>query len=711
MVVVCALVALVAARKPVGRAIGGLLHREKGPTSEGPAFPLGVSTPSPDPYRFDMVPVEVAHVQADGSPVSDTAPELVVRDANGDVIETIGDVKAVALRFDSSTGVWRGNWPVPFGAEAGPDALYSFEARATFDPTQWTWETPDAQAQRQKANRRRPGSRPEPEPKGEATCVATAHFRVRRAEKPKLRAGTCVVTWEPDFPQGSSLVAPDGRQGDWHAMLDWAEFMGADAFWFRGGVTEAYSPAAGLSHERPWNQVNTHKVPELAAEAHKRGLTFGAWAVAFETYPNRRSEHARARDWKPDYTWTENFSRSRGVPYETAAISLLDEQRPRQIARFFAQMQAIEDVDFVGLDYVRSGADWGGYELVEPFAEEMPVVGLPTEWASMSRNARMGWICNKLEGTGAGGVPNWQRNIELYHQWNWWRAHRISLLLRSIVQEAKLKKPLWTFTLSWWHGEQHGQDPLMFADAGVDMDAVMLYECDSVAHYESLLEQWHDGLAGSTGIPAGHIYMMAGDQVNFRSHQRLTNPAAPEELYRRITKAAVQMTKGGPLQGAFVHDVSRICVSTAPLRANRGPYPGREWALAGAAAFSKVRSLWGVQPVVCKLTAPKQSPVGSTMTCQLEIRNTCKVAVEDIVVRVLDTVQVNRIDTERRIASLGPEETIKVPLEAQITGWDASRASRYMVAAQVRWGAGEYGEKVRRDLPRLYTVMTYVNAA
>jgi len=249
----------------------------------------------------------------------------------------------------------------------------------------------------------------------------------------------------------------------------------------------------------------------------------------------------------------------------------------------------------------------------------------------------------------------------------------------------------------------------MFADAGVSIDAVMLYECDSVAQYESLLEQWHDGLAGQSGIPAGHIYIMAGDQVSFGSHQRLTNPAAPEELYRRITKAAAQMTDGGAVQGAFVHDISRICLPT--LRANRGPYPGREWGIAGAAAFSKVRSLWGVQPLRCELKTPKQASIGSTVTCQLRIENTCPTEVKDIRVQVLDTAATNRIDKERRIESLGPKNEITVPLQVQITSWAPSRASRYMVAAQVMWGPGDYGDKVRTDLPRLYTAMAYLNGA
>ncbi len=709
MVLICALIALIAARKPVGRVIGSLLHRGQPDAVAGPAFPLSVNTAKPQSYRFDMVPVEVAYLKADGSPIADVAPEVVVRDGNGDIVETVGAVKTVALRFDRSNGVWKGNWPIPFSAAAGPDAWYFFEARATFEPSEWQWETPEAKAGREKANRRKPGSEPEPEPRGEATCIASASFRILRADKPKLSAGTCAVTWEHDFPQTSNLVAPDGTEGDWRVMLAWAEFMGADAFWFRGGVTEAYSPAAGLSHERPWNQFNIDKVPELAAEAHKRGLKFGTWAVAFETYPNGWRTHPRTKEWKPDYKWTENYSRGRGEPYETAAISLLDKKRPGQIARFLAQMQTIEDVDYVGLDYIRTGADWGGYELVEPFAEEMPVLGLPDEWDAMSRTARMGWICNMLEGRDARGVWNWQRNIELYHQWNWWRAHRTSLLLRSIVEQARLRKPLWTFTLSWWHGEQHGQDPLMFVDAGVSIDAVMLYECDSVAQYESLLEQWHDGLAGQTGIPAGHIYIMAGDQVSFGSHQRLTNPAAPEEMYRRITKAAANMTDGGPVQGAFVHDVGRICLPT--LEANRGPYPEREWAIAGAAAFSKVRSLWGVQPVRCELATPQQASVGSTVTCQLRIENTCRVPVTDIEVEVLDTTAINPIDKQRRITSLGPKEDITLRVQVQVTGWDPLRASRYMVAARVKWGPGEYGQKIRTDLPRLYTVMAYLNGA
>jgi hypothetical protein len=698
MVALCALIALVAARRPVWSFVSHAFGHHRVPQAEGPTFPLSVSLPRPDIARYDLLPLEVTYVRSDGRPISDTAPELVVRDARGDIIETVGEVEKVPLRYDGARGVWLGSWPVPFGAAAGPDVAYLVEARATFDPRGWQWETPAQRHQRERENRHRARPTSAPAPAEEASCVAFAPFRVLSAPPPTLPPAMCAVTWEPDFPLERNLPSPDGKVGDWKVMLDWAEFMGADALWFRGGVTEAYGPSSGVSDAQPFNPVNIEHVPELAQEARRRGLKFGVWVSAYETYPNRPSEHLRFKQYKPRYRWTENFSRSRRVPEERAAISLLDPNRPRQIAQFFAQMQAIEGVDFVGMDYIRSGADWGGYELVEPFAREMPVK-LPADWAGMSRSDRMGWICDMLE------AGHWQTNIDLYHQWNWWRAHRLSEIIGQIVREAGLKVPLWAFTLSWWHGEQHGQDPLMFADAGVGIDAVMLYECDSVAQFDQLVEQWR------ADVPANQTYLVGGDQVSWSSHQRLTRPAGPEEFYRRITTAAASLTKGGPLQGAFVHDVSRICL---PERApTRGPgYSGREWALAGAAAFSETRRLWGVYPIECRLTGPASVPLGATGTCQLTVRNRCEAAVKGLEVQVrVDGTSVNCVGKKQQVLpTLKAGQEIRVPLQFQIVQPNGDRANRFMVAAQVRWPEGNYGEGLRADLPRLYTVMTYVNA-
>jgi hypothetical protein len=720
MVIVCALIALAAARKPLAGAVRGLLHREAVKEKPRPEFPLSLSVPQQDWYRYDIVPIQVTLVSADGRPVSSEAPEVVVLDGEGDIVQTVGGLDSVPLRFDAAKGVWQGSWPVPFGAQAGADAVYTVEAKATFAPRDWGWEPPAERRKREKeeaAERREqeavakskgekagkaaktPSSGPQPE--GEAVCTATASFRVVRRDRADLPPGTCAVDWEQDFPDGE-LTRPDGTKGDWRVMFDWAELMGADTLWFRGAVTEVYSERGRLTLENPWNGHNLEMIPEMAQEAHRRGLKLGVWAVAYETYPNRPSQHAVMKKWKPAYRWTQDFSRSRRVPTEEAAVSLLDDGRLKNLAGFLAQMQATEGVDYVGFDYIRSGADWGGYELTDGFARSMPVIGLPGDWGQFGPNERMGWLCDRVDGR------QWATNVELYHQWNWYRAHLLSERIRSMVERARLQKPLWTFGLSWWHGEQHGQDPLMFADAGVSIDAVMLYECDTVAQYESMVSQWRDGINEEGGIPPGHINIMVGDQVNFHSHQRLTNPAAPEELYRRITKAASQFTKGQPLWGAFVHDIWRICAPK--LAASRGPYSSREWALAGAAAFSTVRANWGVQPIKCALTAPKRAAVGSTITCALTIENTCGAEVKDIAITVMDTSQINRVTKTERVPALGPKQKITVPVQVQITGWNAQRASRYMVAAQLRWPPGEYGKQVRRDLPRLYTVMAYLNA-
>jgi len=114
--------------------------------------------------------------------------------------------------------------------------------------------------------------------------------------------------------------------------------------------------------------------------------------------------------------------------------------------------------------------------------------------------------------------------------------------------------------------------------------------------------------------------------------------------------------------------------------------------------------------VKCTLKAPKAAAVGSTTTCDLTIENISEVKLKGLEIAVMDTAQINRITKTEQVAELGPKQKVTVPLQVQITGGDASRASRFMVAAQIRWPAGDYGRQMRADLPCLYTVMAYVNA-
>ena len=667
----------------------------------GLGFPLQVSIPTrPVFYRFDLVPLVVRWLAPDGSAVQGKEPRVRVRRSDGEAVSGTGGVATLPLRYDRRLTAWTGAWPIPPNPRIGSGVWYQFEVSGPVPAGQWRWG-----ARPPTSRPRQPGTRPVvPGPSQAALCTAYQRFHVvGRAPAAKTPPGLCAVIWEDYLSVARGLSRPDGTKGDWPAIFDWAEYLGADAVWFRAAVTDVRDPSVRLTLDQPFVELGDNDLNRLGEEARRRGLKLGVYAMAFETLPEGERSHAATRARKPPYIWTENWSRGRRTTYEQGAVSLLDPNRPVALRRFFERMQQNSNVDFIGLDYVRSGADWGSYELVDEFVRDMPVAR-PAGWSAWSKQQRMSWLCGKFE-----GLPGWHANFQLYHQWNWWRAHRMSSILAEQLRAAQVEKPVWTFLFSWWHGEQSGQDPLMFADAGIDIAAPMVYNIAAAGYrsphaaFENVLGQW------SRYLRPGQVYLVPGNEVRDAAQHRTRNPAAPEELYNRLVACAGQMTPGAPSQGLFWHDISRAATKGPDYL---GPYPPREWGLAGAAAFSRLRELCNVQPLRAAIQPPGTTvTIGATAEYGVAVTNLTRKEMRNIEVHfepsdgVVCTGSVGQA-----VRSLGPEQTVTVPLRVRVETANGARANRFMVAARVRWPRGDYGSRYRQSAPRSILAMCYVQA-
>ena len=673
MLILSLIVVLIAFRG----AIGGIFAREPAEPEPGAQAPVTIQTERTEYLRYDLIPVTVRVVDAQGNPKSDAPPTVVVRH-NGEIVETIGHYPDhVRVSWDADQKAWVGHWPPGWNP---PPGTYEIEAKMQIDPAEWSWQ--DA---------RRKDEEGEIEPEGEAWAVAVAPFELQARQPAEMAPGLCVATWEFDFKD--RFVGPNGEQGDWRKLFDWVEYTGADTIWFRGAVTEA--AGAPLTLEQPFKPINLEAIPRLGAEAHARGLKFGAWAVAYSTYPKQNT------DKKPDYDFALDVSRSTGATSEHNFISLLDERRVNHLAEFFKQMEASEHVDMVGLDYMRS--DRGGYEMTDRFTSEMPVE-LPDNWSNMDQSQRRRFMVRKIEEEWrASGDP------DFYECWNWWRAHLGAGIARRILEKSGVTKPTWIFVLSWLHGIQHGQDPMMFTDAGVTMLAPMLYQVPDRGHFDTLTKAWNEYL------DEGQANIIPGDQVDFYWHQKTLNPPAPAELYDRTVTAHNKFLEGGHTQGAFWHDINR-----AASPGNLGPYSGREWALAGAAAFSTVRDSWKVYPLSARLEAPETAAIASQFTVKVKLTNVTNQPVKGVRVSLCDTPRLVGVGLTEAPEGQGFGEpfttvddiaagaSVEVPVTVRIAQADGSRGNQAMVALRVTWAEGEFAEPVRNDLPRTIVVMQYV---
>lgn len=659
-----------------GRVRGWLeARREVRQQAEAYRFPLELQVEGRQFLRYQLVPISLRLQDPEGKPVITEKPPVLTVWFDGEPVTTVGNLQKLEPRYRPEKQDYVCNWPVPWMAQPG---VYVVQARMEMeDPAAWRWADPPEQ------KRAVTKPKPPPVPEGEVWCTAQATIEVVQRTPPPFPLGTCFATWEMDFPTGP-VERPRGGKGDWRALLEWCQYLGADTLLFRGAYT---STAAGpLSREQPFVPSNLEAVPQLAAEAKRRGLRFGAWAIAYETFP------FDSNAGKPPYRYAQDISRTTGQTKELDFISLLDEQRIRDLAAFAARMQADPNVDFVGLDYLRS--DRGGYEMTEAFTGEMPVK-LPLNWANYNQRQRWQFMATKIE-------RDWQTDRDFYEQWNWWRAHRGAQIVEGIIGQAQLQKPLYVFVLSWKHGVQHGQDPAMLNDAGVSVLMPMLYQMPSQEHFELTMGQWQEYMR------PGQANLAPGDQVDFLWHQKSLNPAGPELMYQRMRAAHKQMIAQGQPVGAFWHDISRAAVT-----GRLGPYPGSEWALAGAAAFSQVRQDWGVYPLRFSLaTLPETARFGVPVRARVTVENVSSVTVENVALRLEDTPGVKASGPARKtIPALGPGEKIEVPLDVVVTTPNGARANRFMICLRAEWPPKDYGKSFRRDLPATFVLMQYVRCS
>jgi hypothetical protein len=428
----------------------------------------------------------------------------VLRD--GAPVRTIAGLEAVTL-VSEEPGIWTGKWPCPWNAPEGPYELVLDGAAK-------------ASTARGAVARR----------------LRTSTFRIARRKPAPIPEGLAVLTLETAQPLAEMRVAaPDGTTKDWRGLLDWAEYVGADAFWMLGGQTP------GLAPGELWISHNFALLPEVAQECRKRGLQFGVYAMCYLTTSEEKL---------PRYEYARDVES--GKTELTRSISLREPNRVEDVAALLKKIGRIKGVDYLGLDYIRNAL--GGYELVDDFFAEMPGLKAPAGWDKMSLEERMLFLAKKKVA---------RADAEFIDAWQWWRAHKVAGIVRRIRSEIGPDKKLWAFTLTWDKGWHHGQDPVMMNDAGVDADALMLYQADE-DQFSTILRDWNRYVRRSD------VQLVAGNIVDWGLHQK--SPEGPKAFSRRLKSAVDRVYSDGPARGVFIHDVGR-----ALWGPRLGKWTTREW--------------------------------------------------------------------------------------------------------------------------------------
>ncbi len=434
---------------------------------------------------------------------------------DGRLVTTIAGITRLDLAWDDGERAFVARWPCPWNAEPGGYELQLSDAGELGDR------------------------------------LVSRTFEIRRRVPRALPPGFVALTLETKEPLGSmKVIGPDGKEKGWRGLLDWAEYLEADAFWMLVGETPG-----GRAGEI-WRTENLPLVPKVAEECRKRRLALGVYAMNYLTT-------SRERLPRYEYAWDVE----EGKPKITRAISLRDPRRPDDVGALLKDLAKIPGVEHVGLDYIRNAL--GGYELVDDFFAEMPGVAPPPEWPQLTLDEKMVWFHRKKV---------MRKDLAFVDAWQWWRAHRVGAIVRRI-RAAVPDKALWAFTLTWDKGWNHGQDVVMMNDAGVDADALMLYEADD-AQFEQILRSFHGYVKRSDS------QLVVGEIVDWPLHQR--SRKGPAVLERRLGQAIDRIyADGEPPAGLFIHDVSRA------LWGRLGPFKTKQWMDAARGAVRQLRSRRG----------------------------------------------------------------------------------------------------------------------
>ncbi len=568
--------------------------------------------------RYEMVPFEV-RVNSEELTYFAQMHAVVEVFRGGEPVSMVDGRSKLTLKKDTTNGRFIGNWPIPYNPSPG-----TYLAEVVVSAPQWN--TPK---------------------------TFESAFTISPLKPQGLYPGYAALTMEggKQLIKGAvpALDGSDSYKAD--NAIEWAKFMGANLYCYLAGQTSIWDHLN--PKDFPFNRADMETATRYAKAAHNAGMKFAAYMTTFKVVGDAWNQ--------APYDFSLGYDPDTDEVVPTRFISLKDSKRRQDVIDFLKAMDKEPDVDMVGMDYVRTG--FAGYEMVDQFVNDLSVPGPGNYW-TMTEHERVHWLAKTVE---------LRENKEVVSLFEWWRAHKVALALKSILDEAKMTKPVFTFTLGWQQGHEHGQDPAMFVDAGVNYNHIMLYEGDRNTLH-SMERQWPDYLSRANGM-----YAM-GEMVDFNWVQKSLDPPGPEELYNREIETFHNWFPVNSGVGMFWHDLYRIIYGI------KGPYSSMEWLISGGKAFTALQQAQGLCPIEVALLAPKDIPSGVPVPISVIIRNHSPENLKGVVLHQLDTTKDYYVD----LATVGPFDLpagnmIKVKsLYVNIPREDhPDRDNRYMAAVMV----------------------------
>ncbi|MBN2407888.1 MAG: hypothetical protein JXJ19_09345 [Elusimicrobia bacterium] len=538
---------------------------------------------------------------------------------NSKPVVTIGGQRILKLSYDDSSGKYLGRFPVPWRAADGVYTVRYFSG-------------------------------------GEILRHEDAFIVKSRIPSYKFSGPLKIMDLESVKRLSRyKVTTPSGNVTGYEGMYEWIKYIGGNTLWYIAGQTASYSKG-DLTEDLPWIAGNVNSIEEFSANTGRNSIKFGGWIACFRYFGKSELKPA----W---YKYSYKYMGPNDRLKRSGGISILDNRRIEDVRDLAGRLNASETVDYIGLDYIRPAG--GGLELVDEFIESMDVEEIPSGWSSYTQEQRMEWLGEIVTRTKNRGVP-------VIDKWNWWRAHRMSKIIRYIKESAQIKKPLWTFILSWELGHQHGQDPLMFQDAGADIIAVMMYETDA-PRLNYMIKKWKEYLEGF------RVNLAVGNQIDWPLHQYCVEPSGPEEYHRRLSQSISYL--GDNVKGVFVHDFSRA------MWGRKGPYTSKEWLLSAGKAFTQLDRHPEVR---VDMQAEGRVRSGAWDKLRVKVSNVTGSDIERITVDIPDARDIAVKKSTYELGGLKGFEAKDITVDFRITGSPDMKMGRYMLASRVITGRDIY---------------------
>lgn len=584
--------------------------------------PLVIKTSKVNYYRYEMIEIFASYKDLNNENINVGQLEAKIYKGNK-LIETIGNMKNILLNYNPKLNLWTGKWPIPYNPELGS---YHVLVRAM-------------------------PSNPGPV----ITAAVSFNIMGKIPKKPEKSICAVVLEYGGNVTQ-KKIIGPNNKYGDWRNVFKWIKFTGANSFFMLGAETETYN--SRITPEKPFDPDKLKEVDKFAEESKKHNLIFGAWIMSYGI----QGGNYKKIGYKPSLAFN-NKTHSLYPSY--MHISLIDEKRFNDLLKVVKRFNSNPDIDYIGFDYVRTG-HVDGYEMAEHVIKDMSIA-VPNNWDELSAKNRMVWFAKKIK---------IDKNPKIIEKWQWWRAHKIASIINKLITLSGTKKPVWVFTLGWEHGKQHGQDPLMFTDAGISFDAVMLYEANQ-AQFRHFLVDWKSYVASQ------QVNIIVGQTVDVKLLDS-NYLIPPQEFVRRTIIGSKKIAFGGLTDGIFWHDISRA------LWGRKGNYSEKEWFLTAAKSFSDFRIERGELGITIDINVRSDEYKKRKLFVDAIIENQTINQINDIMIKLISTEGVYPIGKNKTyINKLSPGEIKIITFKAIIKPITHKFKSKYMVAVSAETGQKE----------------------